>query len=160
MSSKTEKRQGSLRTLPFFINLKGFTLAEIITVVLIMSMLMGITMFSISLIFTRQLDGDTRKLLSDICWAREMTLSRHNDHTVAINTTAESYTITDSAGTVVRPAQVLKVNISSAPATITFQAPSGSALLNPAGSTLITLTKEGRQKQIGIRVETGYVKIE
>ena len=160
MYYRTKNRQGSLRTLPIFMKKNGLTLAEIVIVVAVMGLLMGITMLSISLLFSRQLDGDARKLSSDICWAREMTLSKHDNHTVTIDTAAEKYTITDSAGNVVRPAQALKVDIASSPNTITFQAPYGTAVLNPAGSTLITLTKESRQKQIGIRTETGYVKIE
>lgn len=133
---------------------------EILIVVAVTGLLMGITMLSISLIFSRQLDGDTRKLLADICYARELTLSRHIDHIVTISTANETYTITDASGNTVRPIQTLKVNISSGPSTITFQPPFAEAVLNPSGSTIITLTKEGRQKQIGIRTETGYAKIE
>jgi prepilin-type N-terminal cleavage/methylation domain-containing protein len=139
---------------------RAFTLIEILIVVAVTGMLMAITMMSITLLFSRQLDGDTRKLSSDICWAREMTLSKHDDHTVNIDTAAESYTITDSAGNLVRPAQALKVDISSSPNTITFQAPFAAVLLNPSGSDQITLIKEGRQRQIDINTETGYVKIE
>jgi prepilin-type N-terminal cleavage/methylation domain-containing protein len=162
MSGRIENRQGLIKTLPIFMKKNGFTLIEIIIVVVVMSIMMGITMLSIALFFTRQLDGDTRKLLSDICWAREMTLSKHDNHTVTINTAAESYTIADSSGNVVRPTQTLKVSIASAPNTITFQVPLATAVANPASSPLITitLTREGRQKQIGIRTETGYAKIE
>lgn len=162
MSHRTKNRQGLLKALPIFIKVKfskGFTVIEVLIIVIIVGLLSGIAMLSASLIFSRQLDSDARKLLADISWVREMAVSKHNSYTITINTSNESYTITDAGGIAIKPTQRLKSDITGAPSTITFQAPLGTITLNPAGSSLITLTHNAKQKQIRLYTETGYAKI-
>ena len=163
MSHLTKNRQGLSKALPIFMKPGfpgGFTVVEIIIVVAIMSTLSGIAILSISLIFSRQLDGDARKLLADIYWTREMTASKHTDYIFSINTSDKSYTVTDSGGNTIRTTQRLKSDITAAPATITFQAPFATAALNPAGASLITLRNNTKQKSIRLYTETGYAKIQ
>jgi len=145
-------------------SLTGFTLMEIIVVVAIISILTGYTAISFLLISPRKIEAETRKLVSDLCWVRDMAVARHQDFIVDV--TNKTYTIYQNS---IAPANLIsqktldvdEVSISIDPPDIYFYSPKGT--IHSQGTTqpeqiTLDLSYRGNSRQITLFSETGYIK--
>ena len=139
-------------------SLTGFTLMEIIVVVAIISILTGYTAISFSLISPRKIEAETRKLVSDLCWVRDMAVARHNNFVIDFDTANRSYYIYQNS---ISPANLIERKVLNVDAVFTPPAPTNIHFYSPKGATeskQITLSYGGKSRQITVFSETGYIK--
>jgi Tfp pilus assembly protein FimT len=139
---------------------KGLSVIELVVVVGIAGIIAVMSLVSTERTAVFQLDSDTRKIANDLCWAREMAVSLHDDFIVVFDSANENYTIYKGSivPTAMRKRQQLKIDIVSiipAPEQIAFYFPAGSAQAKQ-----ISLGYRGRTGTIDVFGETGYVKIQ
>ena len=159
---------------------KGFTLIELIVVIAIIAVMSAVSLASFSVLTGNRLNADARKIVSELCWVRQLAVAGHQNYVntgrgnyiVAFDDVNEAYTLyCDLNGNGVGDAneavktQNLSPDIDLAPLTdfmgapllpaqITFRFPAGTAQ-----DCLVTLSSQGKTKQVSIFGNTGYVKI-
>ena len=140
----------------------SFTLIESIVVIAIIGAVAAMTGVSITVIDSRQLKSDIHRLLADLQWAREMAMTRHQDYTVSIDISNNSYTITGDS----EPRR-LAVDITNNTniTTITFSSHLGDLpagrITNFTGDRFIELGYRTRTpKRIRLESETGYARVQ
>jgi len=135
-------------------SLTGFTLMEIIVVVAIISILTGYTAISFSLISPRKIEAETRKLVSDLCWVRDMAVARHQDFRIDFDRVNRAYNISQDGNLISsKTLDVGMIFIDPTPTNIYFYSPKGTT-----ESKQITLSYGGKSRQITVFSETGYIK--
>lgn len=146
---------------------KGFTLIELIAVIAIVAMVSGLSLASFSTLTGDRLTADTRKIVSDLCWVRQLAAAKHRNHIVVFDTAAESYVVYDDldADASADPNEEIKeqalttgidlVSVTPLPAQIAFSFPSGTTQ-----TKTITLNSQGKTRTIITFANTGYVKIQ
>lgn len=154
----------------------GFILIELIVVVAIIAVVSGVSLVSFSKLTGDRLTADARKIVNDLCWARQRAAAIHRQHRVTFNLTTESYQVFDdlNGDSVFDPAveeikrQNLNVGVdlfSIDPPTVppttnlTFTFPQGS-LLEAGTDWTITLNSQGKTRLVRIFRNTGYVRIQ
>ena len=69
----------------------GFTLIELIMVLVIVGILSAITIPRFDSFFAIKLDGATKKLVSDIRYTQQLAISRHTNSRIVFNAAKDSY---------------------------------------------------------------------
>ena len=72
---------------------KGFTVIELIMVILVISILAVVLIPKIGGIHSFKLDGAGRKLVSDMKYAQKLAMSRHQIHGILFEPAQEKYTV-------------------------------------------------------------------
>ena len=135
-------------------------MVEMATVVMIIAILTAMAMVSYSSITPKRLEADTRGIVSSLCWAREMAVSKHNNYIVDFDTTNGFYSIYEGS---ISPANLMKrqrlevsiTSVTPAPARVQFNYPFGTAQ-----DKQINLSYRGGSKTITVFGNTGYVKMQ
>lgn len=150
-SSKETKR---------IIDLKGFSLIELMVVIAIIAVMAGASIVSFSSLTGSRLEADARKMVADLCWARQMAVATHQDYIVDFDLVNTKYTI--YRGSIAVANEVKEQNLTATitsvlpvPTQITFSFPSGVAQTKQ-----VNLNYQGKTKQIVTFANTGYVKIQ
>lgn len=138
--------------------LKVFTLIEMVVVIIIIGVASGVAIISFGTLTSKSLEGEARKIVSNLQWAREMAATRHNNYVVDFDTVNDKYQIysqSNPARSVERSLRKVDlVSVTPSPSRITFSYPSGSSQ-----SKQITLRYQGVSRQIIVYGETGYIEI-
>lgn len=136
---------------------KGFTLIELIAVIAIVAVVSGLSLASFSTLSGDRLTADARKIASDLCWVRQLTVTTHQNYVVDF--AATNYAIYRGS---IAPNNQIKtqnlytgITLSAAPTQLTFSFPRGTA---QNGS--IALSFQGKTKTVVTFANTGYVKIQ
>jgi len=144
---------------------QAFTLIELIVTVTIIAVITAAGIASFSTLVPRRLEAEARKIVSDLCWAREMAVARHQNYIVDFDTTNERYII--YRGSINPNNQVkyqnLEVDLISVTdffgtpvsTQITFSFPRGTAQ-----DRLINLSYQGQSRAVIVFRETGYVRMQ
>lgn len=140
----------------------GITLIELITVIAIIASLATAGFISFTSSIGDRLDADARKLVSDLCWARQVAVSTHQNYIVDFDVVNERYTIYRGSIAVTNQIKTQNlvvdlVSVAPVPAQITFSFPQG--IPAPQITKDITLSYQGRTKQVRVFGNTGYVRI-
>lgn len=135
----------------------GFTLVELIAVIAIVAAVSGLALASFSTLSGDRLTADARKIASDLCWARQLAVTTHQNYVVDFS--AANYSIYRGS---VAPNNQIKnqnlytgVTLSAAPAQLTFSFPQGTT---QNGS--IALSSQGKIRTVVTFANTGYVNIQ
>lgn len=146
---------------------KGFTLVELIAIIAIVAVVSGLSLASFSTLSGDRLTADARKIVNDLCWARQLASAKHRNHIVVFDTAAENYTIFDDLNqdTIPQATEEIKeqilttgidlVSVTPLPAQITFSSPSGTTQ-----TKTITLNSQAKTRQVVTFANTGYVRIQ
>lgn len=137
----------------------AFSLIEIIIVVAVISILSVYTGVSFALLGPRRLQAQTRKLVSDLCWVRDMAAARHHNFIVDFDTAARSYSVyqDDLDDFIERKSlDVDAVSIDLPSSTFQFNYPRGTLSTNQ--NIHIILTQGSRTQTVTIFSATGYVR--
>lgn len=149
---------------------RGFSLVELLVVVAIIAVMAAVSMVSFSSLTGNRLTADTRKIVTDLCWVRQLALSGHQNfvntgrqnYIVDFDTVNERYTVYWGS---IAPNNQIKTQIFSPgidlvsitpSAQVTFSYPQGSA----SAATTITLSAQGKTKAVQVFAATGYVRIQ
>lgn len=138
----------------------GFSLIELMVVIAIIAVMAGASIVSFSSLTGSRLDADARKMVADLCWARQMAVATHQDYIVDFDLVNSRYIIYRGSIAVANEvkAQNLTATLTSVlpvPAQITFLFPTGTAQTKQ-----VNLDYQGKTKQIVAFANTGYVKIQ
>jgi Tfp pilus assembly protein FimT len=145
-------------------NRRALTLVEMIEGLVIMAIIAATILVSYGMVERRKLDTESRNLVADLTWVREMAASTHHNYTLEFNTTTDTYRVYNES---VAPANLIKqkklgVDLSSVTdfsgnteTQLTFSTPKGEA-----EERIINLTQQGRFRNVRVFPGTGYAKIE
>ena len=145
--------------------LSGFTLIELMVVIAIIAVTSAAGLVSFSSLTGNRLSVDSRKIVNDLCWARQLAAARHRNHIIVFDTAAESYAVYDDLnGNAIPEAdeeikeQILNtgvdlVSVAPLPAQITFSSPFGTTQ-----TKTITLSAQARTRTVVTFANTGYVR--
>jgi len=139
---------------------EGFTVVELLVVIVIIATVSVMAVVSFSTISPKRLEAAARKIVSDLLWAREMAVARHENYIVDFDTTIERYIIYRNS---INPDNQVKYedldvdleSVNPTPPRLQFNFPSGSTQ-----SKQINLSYRGITQQIRVFGETGYVRME
>ncbi|MBI4846907.1 MAG: prepilin-type N-terminal cleavage/methylation domain-containing protein [Candidatus Omnitrophica bacterium] len=135
----------------------ALSIIELVVVVAIIGIISASSLVSIDRSASLKLEGQTRMIVGDLTWARELAVSQHDDFIVQFDTANESYIIyKGSIGGTIYKNRKLEVDIVSvvpAPEDISFYFPDGTSQ-----SKQVNLSYRGNTRQVNIFDETGYVK--
>lgn len=138
----------------------GITIIEMIVVIAIIAVVSGISLLSFTSLIGTRLDADARRIVSDLCWARQMAVATHQNYIAVLDIVNERYTI--YRGSIAFNNQVKLQNLTAdlvsvvpGPAQITFVFPQGTA-----STQQINLSFQGRSRQVNVYGNTGYVKMQ
>jgi prepilin-type N-terminal cleavage/methylation domain-containing protein len=146
--------------------LTGFTLIEFIVVIAIIAVLSAVGIVSFSSLTGDKLTSDARKLVNDLCWARQMAVARNQNYIIDFNTTSERYSIYNTS---ISPANQLKIQILSPGIDLVSVTPAAPVVFNTfsfpkpasiATNSNITLSAQGKTATVQVFNTTGYVKIQ
>lgn len=150
---------------------KGLTLTEMIIVTAIIAILVTVTVVSFSLLPSHRLESEARKIVSDLSWAREMSVAMQQNCIVVFDNVNRRYTIFRGN---VNPLDMverrnLEVDLEPVGSSIgvfsnqiTFTPPFGIPQQVGAlpGRRTVTLRQQARQRRIVVFEETGYIRME
>jgi Tfp pilus assembly protein FimT len=144
--------------------IEAFTFIELITsIVVIAAVVIGGTV-SFSTLVPSRLDADVRKIVSDISWAKQKAITTHQHHALSFDTVNKQYSVYKSpTGTVAdfTTLNFLKKTVVQASLALIQQ---NLWIYSPKGDTYgtgnITLTYQGKTKQVNVFSKTGYVEIQ
>ncbi len=139
---------------------RAFTLTEMIAVMAIIAVIASSVLVSFAKLGSTKLDADIDKVVADLSWLRQVSISSHQNYGVSFDTVNRSYSLYISpTGTIADfiPANFLKkTNLDAALASSVnsawFYFPQGRS-----SSVSITLTKSGRSRDVTL-FDSGYVK--
>lgn len=143
------------------LNPKGYTLIEMSMVIFITAIILVSGVSYVSIITPRRLEAETRKMIAELCWVRELAVSRHQNYTLTFDTAANSYIIYNESGGEIKrdnlTIDLISVTDSSgSPASqATFYYPKGTAQ-----DRIINLGYGGRSQRVRLFPETGYARME
>ncbi len=163
-------------------NKNAFTLIEMLMVIVILAITSLMVIPQMSAASSAQLDAAASIIASDLEYAKSLSISTQQWHSVVFDKSSESYQIQDSDGNVVpykmnpsgyyvvdftKDSRLSRVDLYEAKfddsPTITFDylgSPySGSGISNPMASGDVTLKAQGVESHITIEPVTGYIRI-
>lgn len=139
---------------------KALSLIELIAVMAITAIIAGGVLLAFSAVGNKKLETTARTLAAELALARQRAASEHDDFTVAFDTTAEKYTVSND--TIQLKEISLDVDLASvtdcagtAQTQLIFQSHTGIA-----DTTCITLTSGARSRYINITGDTGYIAVQ
>jgi prepilin-type N-terminal cleavage/methylation domain-containing protein len=143
---------------------KAFTLIETIVVMGIVAIASALTAVSFYRVTAKKLEGDARKVVSDLNWIKQRAMSSHITHAISFDDTNNTYSLYISPnGTTgdFTEANLLKkveldVILNLTEANLWFYSPKGDAW----GFENVTLEKRGKTKTIRVFRRTGHIKME
>lgn len=136
----------------------GFTLIEIIIIILIFFIITAYLISGFSFLAPKTLEKEVEKLGGDLLWIRELANCNLSSYIVTFDTINNQYALyrnSVSANNLITPPYSLKVNLASAPPQIVFTSygkPSTSFIQS------IQLNKANRAKTIIIYPNSGAIK--
>ncbi len=138
----------------------GTTLIELVVVTAIIAVISAFAIVSFSLLGSRQLDADARRIVSDLGWARELSSARHENYIIDFDLVNERYIIYRNSvglGNEIKRQKlsVDLVSVTPLPLQIQFSYPKGTGQAKD-----IILNYQGKTKQISVFAQTGYAKIQ
>ncbi|HPS54948.1 MAG TPA: GspH/FimT family pseudopilin [Sedimentisphaerales bacterium] len=151
----------------------GFTLIEMIVVIVILSIAAAMVVPMMSSADDVQLRSGANKLAADLEYAKSMAISRGQQYTVVFDEAAESYQIEDSSGAIIdHPIRkgsaykeqfggtsgLKKVGISDADFNDTDMVTFDS-IGSPDNGGTVTLIAGGRTINVNVEAVTGYISI-
>ncbi|MFA5362763.1 MAG: hypothetical protein WC335_05895 [Candidatus Omnitrophota bacterium] len=155
----------------------GFSLIEIIMIVLIIGILAGIAIPRFSAFFVMKLEGGRKKVIYDIRYVQQIAAARHTNTRVVFNTVNETYSAQEESPqgsgtwvTVISPftRAALQVNFASDyqynGIDITSASFGGSGTLQfdwkgiPANGGTVVLTFKDETRTITVEANTGFVR--
>ena len=142
---------------------KAITLAELVTVIAIAGIITGIAMLSMAVLPTRRLQGEARRIVTDLAWVREMASSTHSDYCVRFESSAyEVYRGTCSSGTFLsRDSLQVSITSPSTPFNVNYSGFNSNDLGGVVDNDrTITLNQAGRTKDVYVYAQTGYAQME
>jgi prepilin-type N-terminal cleavage/methylation domain-containing protein len=157
-------RQGALE------DERGFTLAEVLAVIVIMGILFGIASFTWSGVFGvidgRRVDSATNRMVADLRQAHTKASDRLQTWQVALTANSSTYTVsettTGSSSTYdLDDDSTRHIAVPDTTVTITFNA-NGSATVNPAGPTSFRIQSQrtpGNFNTIDVNTATSRIKV-
>ena len=74
-------------------NIKGFTIIEVIMVIVIVGVLVGVSMPRFNSFYAMKLNGAMKKMVSDIRYTQNLAISTHDTYSVIFDTTGNSYEV-------------------------------------------------------------------
>jgi prepilin-type N-terminal cleavage/methylation domain-containing protein len=149
----------------FFMSKKALTLVEMVIALAITAVLASTALMTLNFADGRDLDTQSRSLVSDLIWAREMAVSNHTNYTVVFDNTNDTYSfykgsVTPANLTRKRKFSIELVNVtnwtSSQITNFTFRFPKG----NVSTAAVINLRQTGRSRRVNISDTTGFVRME
>lgn len=148
------------RRLEANLEMRGFSIVEMAVVIMVIAMLTALGMISFSSVIPKRLEAEARKIVSDLCYAREMAVSKHNNYIVDFDITNEFYTVYEGS---INPNNLIErqkleidlVSVTPLPNRIQFNYPFGIA-----EDKQIDLNYRGKTKRITVFGNTGYVKMQ
>lgn len=147
--------------------LAGFSIIELITVIAMVAIISALALASFSSLTGDRLTADARKIVNDLCWARQLAAAKHRNHIIVFDTAAESYVVYDDLNGNAAPEaneeikeQILNrginlVSVAPLPAQITFSFPQGTTQ-----TKTITLNSQAKTRTVVTFANTGYVRIQ
>lgn len=161
----------SVQTVRELHSLTGFTVLELIIVIAVIAILAGTSLLSFSSLTGTKLDSDTRKIVSDLCWARQTAVATRTNYITDFDLANERYTVyrdINGNGTPEANEEIQKRSLTAdlasftdflgtpvAPERITFSFPSGTTQ-----DRLVNLSYQARTRQVSVYGNTGYVKMQ
>lgn len=146
---------------------KGFTLVELIAIIAIVAVVSGLSLASFSTLSGDRLTADARKIVSDLCWARQLAAAKHRNHIVVFDTAAENYIVYDDLDndSFADPIEEIKEQVLTTGIDLVSVTPPLAQLIFsfPFGTTqtkTITLSSQGRIRTVVTFANTGYVRIQ
>jgi prepilin-type N-terminal cleavage/methylation domain-containing protein len=138
---------------------RGLTFLELIVVLVVLAVVSTAGLVSFSQIDDRKLDSEARRIVSDICWVRELAMNTHKNYVINFDGINNSYEIYDS---VVPSVKLRKTDLQVSFDT-TFPLPmplyfNGYWGIGPEVD--YHLIRNGKVKRITVFGATGYVKVE
>lgn len=143
---------------------KGLTAIELVIVTAIIGILAASLTVSFAGLGGTKLDADSRKIITDISWARERATATHIHQGFSFDTVNRAYSVYKSP--TATPADFidsnllkrvrLEASLSMAAANLWIYSPRG----NVSSPAVITLGYGGRTRQVRIFPDTGYARIE
>lgn len=145
-------------------NEKGLTFIELSIVVIIIGIITASEAVSFSKLGGTKLDADSRKIITDISWARERAAATHMHQGFSFDTVNRAYSVyksptatpADFVGNNLLKRVRLEVSLSLVPVNLWIYSPRGNA----SGPAVITLDYGGKARQVRIFPDTGYARIE
>lgn len=140
---------------------RGMTLAELMTVIAIITLISIAGSFSFSSLIGDKFESDCRKIISDLCWARQMAVSTHQDYIADFDAANKQYSIYRGSVALNNRLKLQGLTLDSIsflpafPAQVRFNFPQGISL-----DKQIILNYQGKTKVIIIFGDTGYVRIQ
>jgi Tfp pilus assembly protein FimT len=137
---------------------RAFTLVEMIMGLIITTLILVTVLVAFRFTSSRALDTESRSMVADLQWVREMAVSLHRNYIVSFDTNNDSYAIYNnsiaSANLIKR--QAFTVDLTSVTqSSVTFSPPWGAA----DNAVSINLTDAGKSRLVNITSETGYVSL-
>ncbi len=138
----------------------GITLIELLSVIAIIAVISGVSLVSFTSLTGDRLETDARKIVSDLCRARQMAVATHQDYIVDFDLINERYTIYRGSIAVINQLKIQNltadiVSVVPGPVQITFNSPVGTAQTQQ-----INLSLQGKTRQVIIYGNTGFVKMQ
>ncbi len=156
---------------------RAYTLIELIAVIAIVAVMSALALASFSTLSGDRLNGDCRKIVNDLCWARQMAVAgkpyfssaARRQYIIVFNTTGETYDLfydvngdglpdpaTENIKTQILSSGVDLVSVAPGPAQITFYYPQATL----TQTKTITLSAQGKTRQVLVFGNTGYARIQ
>ena len=147
----------------FYYKIKALSLVEMTVVLTIIAIVTSAIVIYFAGPGSRRLEGEARKIVSDLCWARDMAVGKHINYIITFDTTDDSYAVYEDRNRDDIPDAGEKLNevrletdlIPPTPASISFHFPYGRIQ-----AASISLNYRGNSREIRIFPATGYVRME
>jgi len=144
---------------PPFPKREGFTLTELIIVVVIVTLIAGYLISGLNFISPKELNKEKEKLVGDLLWIRELANCGINNYIINFDTVNNRYSLyknSTNPNNLIAPPYSLKVNLASAPSQITFGIHGKPQGINT--TQIIQLRKGNHTETITIYPNTGAIE--
>ncbi len=141
-------------------NKKGFTIIEILFVVIVIAILAAVAIPRLGVPFTVKMKVKTtaRRLTSDIRLARRYAITNNQNYKLSVNAAQKNYGIYDSTDTQVGITRTIDSSITiSANKNFIFERLGNASVISDTG---ISLSADTNQWNITVTTATGMVKME
>ncbi len=144
---------------PPFFRRAGFTLTELIVVVVIIVLLTGYLILGFSFLSPKEVEKETEKLVGDLLWIRELANCGVDAYLVTFDTINDRYALYKNSphpNNLITPPCSLKADLTSAPPQIIFG--NYGKLQGTTTFQIIQLRKGNRRRTITVYPNTGAIE--